>query len=193
MNEQALTLLSKEDISALVKGQVEEILAKSKTETVEMEKEKAGVLSQLTGFEVFGIPVGSAAAGGLTAMVISGVVDLAMKPVRTKLGTRLGDTALKALCAYAVNRWGEKFLGEDGKRAATIILTWEAFESLVPELVTKVQNLLPAPSGVTTPPGRTESWKKVVSDTKDTATKEESIGSGAGGGLEYYQRMGLFN
>ncbi len=159
MDIQEVTLLNDDKLNALVTGivpgQVENILADMgispapKDGIVEMEK--VGALDSITNMKVFDIPVGQAAVGGLTAMIISALADMAMKPVRQQLGTRMGDTALKAAAAYAVNRWGKDLLGKDATKAAVIILAWEAFESFVPEVTSFVHDKLPAPSGLTTP------------------------------------------
>jgi len=152
MEQPQVTLLSEDKMSALVNSQIEDILAKKESSlTPVAEMEKPGALDSLTSIKFMRVPIGQAAVGGITAMVLSSLVEMAMKPVRQQLGTRMGDTALKAVAAYAVNRWGKKMLGTDATKAAVIILAWEAFESFVPEVTTFVHDKLPAPSGLTTP------------------------------------------
>lgn len=150
MESQSLTLMDEAQVSDHIRSQIEEILAPKGPETVDMERVAA--LDSLANFKVFDIPIGQAAIGGITAMLVSSLADMAMKPVREQFGTRMGDTALKGLAAWAVNKWGKDYLGANATKAAVVILAWEAFESLVPEVTTWIHDKIPAPSGLTTPP-----------------------------------------
>lgn len=134
------------------------------------EMERAAILDSVADIKIFGVPIGQAAAGGLSAMVISALIDYVAKPVREKLGTRWGDAGLKAAAAWGVNKYLKGFMGKDATMAATIILSWEAFESAVPEITTWVYEQLPAPSGLTTPPGYSQPAQLPAGNTSTPMT-----------------------
>jgi hypothetical protein len=180
MEMQNVTVLSDSQISDMIKSEFKPYI--DSLEALDgLEMGKPAVLASVTNFKPFGLPFGDVAVGGLSAMTLSYAIDLAMKPVREKLGTRIGDGALKASAAYLANRWGAKLLGPGGAKAATFILTWEAFESLFPEVTTWVVDHLPAPTGATTSPD------KQITEYSPPAPPPASRGVGPiGGGVDYY-------
>ena len=182
---ESVTVLSDDQISGMIKSELQAYIDGQKVDAV-LEMEKPAVLASVTNFKPFGVPFGDVAVGGISAMTLSYAIDLAMKPIREKLGTRLGDGGLKAVAAYVANRWGAKLLGPGGAKAATFILTWEAFESLFPEVTTWVVKHLPSPTGLTTSPDK-QQIKEQIEEYLPPAPPPTTSGVGPiGGGVDYY-------
>jgi len=99
-----------------------EVTTLATTATAEMEATASGILSGVTRFEVMGLPLGSVAAGTGIAFVVDRLI-----------GTRLagwgplGNLAV----AFAVKRFGSKFLGSGVTDAAAFILVYEALADTI--------------------------------------------------------------
>lgn len=104
----------------------------------------AGIAKQITDVEIAGIPIGAAALGGVSALVLAEVTDAILVhriPTVPVLAIKGGEV-------YAMHRWGHKVFGAGGARIATYFLGYDFLRTLVP-METWIRNLVAKlPGGV---------------------------------------------
>lgn len=108
--------------------------------TANMEMSFGGIgstLDKVTSMQFAGIPLGEAAMGGVLAIVLDRIVIARLDPTN-----KWGSWANLA-AAFAVKKYGGKFLGNKTADAAALILTYEAIADYVTTLVNKVPFLAP--------------------------------------------------
>ncbi len=106
----------------------EDIKSKAEVEDEEKAKlEEAGVVSGLTGLEVWDIPVGQALVGGFTAVFASELIDGFL----INQGDMLKGV-VKLAGAGAAIKWGGRLLGSTGSKALAILLAYDGVRSLIP-------------------------------------------------------------
>ena len=76
---------------------------------------------------IAGIPVGAAATGALTAGLVDGVTGL----IEGVAGTTIPKWAMSGIGAFAVVKWGSKWLGNTAAQTAGLLLTYDAIQELV--------------------------------------------------------------
>ena len=89
-------------------------------------------LDKITGMQIAGIPLGEAAVGGALAIVADRLIIARIDP-QNKWGSwaNLG-------MAFAIKKFGSKFLGTKTADAAALILTYEAVADWVTQAMNKV-------------------------------------------------------
>ena len=110
------------------------VLADAPVETAEMEQ--AGFLKGLVGFEPMGVPLGRAVVGGGLAFLVDRVIVQRIDPTGAKLG-RIGQLGV----AWAVKKFGSKYLGSSAADAAALILAYDAIADMVEA---QLNRILPA-------------------------------------------------
>lgn len=104
----------------------------------------AGISKQITDVEIMGIPIGAAALGGASALVLAEVTDAILVhriPTVPVLFIKGGEV-------YAMHRWGHKVFGAGGARIATYFLGYDFLRTLVP-METWIRDLIAKlPGGV---------------------------------------------
>ncbi len=129
----------------------------SAKETPKAELSDAGVAN----FQVMGIPIGQAVAGGFVAVFATELVDgfLAKQNSYVRGAVKLG-------AAYAAVKWGKKipFVGETGAKAIALLIAFDAVRDFIP-IDTYAKNLATKISGTWTSAGLAQgssySYKKV--------------------------------
>lgn len=107
----------------------------------EMESGMSNTLDKITNMEVAGIPLGAAAVGGVTAIVLDRLILERFDPEH-----KYGPLVLLGM-AFAMDKWGKKFLGK-AATASALILTYEAIADYISLGIDKVWPK-PAPAPVT--------------------------------------------
>lgn len=87
-----------------------------------MAEERAGVLEGFTEMEVAGIPVGAAITGGVVAGFTDGVISLI--PIKAPA------ILVRGLAAWALVRWGSRFIGTKAAQVGALFITYDAVQSL---------------------------------------------------------------
>lgn len=87
-----------------------------------------GIAAKIQEAEVFGIPLGEAALGGGSALLVAEMTDVFLAPRMPTIPAAL----IKGGEAYAMSRWGHKVVGIGGARLGTLFLTWEAIRAAIP-------------------------------------------------------------
>lgn len=105
----------------------------------------AGTVGQVSGFEVWGIPVGQAAVGGFIAVMATELVDGFMSTQSVQM-----RGAVKLVTAGALVKWGGKFIGSTTGKAVALLMAFDAIRDLTPidswaaNLASKVTKKTPA-------------------------------------------------
>lgn len=118
-----------------IRQQIEEIGAESKKASVEQEPTKAelqqaGVLAPITQLEVFGIPLGQAGVGGITALAVSELVDAFITPPPE--GVPFTRVLVKGIAAFGINQWLGGVMGRDAARVAALFIGFDLLRDLLP-------------------------------------------------------------
>ena len=87
-----------------------------------MAEERAGVLEGFTEMEVAGIPIGAAITGGVVAGFADGIIS--MVPIKAPA------IIVRGLAAWALVRWGPRFLGTKAAQVGALFITYDAIQSL---------------------------------------------------------------
>lgn len=87
-----------------------------------------GIANRIREIDIAGIPIGEAALGGGSALVLAELTDGLLVP---RIPT-VPVVAIKAGETYAMHRWGHKALGAGGARVATLFLGYDTLRTLVP-------------------------------------------------------------
>lgn len=88
----------------------------------------AGIARKISEVEVAGIPLGEAALGGGSALVLAEVTDAMLLPRLLAVPV----FAVKGAEAFVMSRYGHKVVGAGGARVATLFLAYDAVRSLIP-------------------------------------------------------------
>lgn len=118
------------------------------TEAPKAHLEEAGVkgmLNQVSGFEVWGIPVGQAAAGGFIAVMATELVDgfMSKQDVKTR-------GIVKLVAAGAIVKFGGKYIGSTAGKAVALLMAFDAIRDLTPidawaaKAASKVTKVMPS-------------------------------------------------
>lgn len=86
-----------------------------------------GMFNSITNMEVWGIPVGQAAAGGFIAVLATELVDGFMS---TKSVQMRG--AVKLIAAGAIVKFGGKYIGSTAGKAVALLMAFDALRDLTP-------------------------------------------------------------
>lgn len=104
----------------------------------------AGIAKKISDIDIIGIPIGAAALGGGSALVLAELTDSILVP---RIPT-VPVLAIKGGEVYAMHRWGHKVLGAGGARIATYFLGYDFLRTLVP-METWIRDLIAKlPGGV---------------------------------------------
>lgn len=106
----------------------------------------AGIAERIRQVEIAGIPLGEAALGGGSALLLSELTDGLVAPHLPQVPV----AAIKGAEAFVMHRYGHKAIGAGGARVATLFLTYDAVRSLVP-LEDWVKKLVETITGVVQP------------------------------------------
>lgn len=87
-----------------------------------------GIANRIRDIDIAGIPIGAAALGGGSALVLAELTDGILVP---RIPT-VPVVAIKAGETYAMHKWGGKVVGADGARIATLFLGYDTLRTLVP-------------------------------------------------------------
>lgn len=88
----------------------------------------AGIAERIRDVQIAGIPLGEAALGGGSALLVSELTDGVLVPRIPQAPVAL----VKGAEAYVMSRWGHRVIGAGGARVATLFLTYDAVRSLIP-------------------------------------------------------------
>lgn len=92
---------------------------------------QAGILDRAMQFEILGIPLGKAAVGGFSAMLVSEIVDGVVGGAAT--AETLRKRGIVKLVVAGVNaRWGARMLGSQAAQIVTLLLTFDAIRDITP-------------------------------------------------------------
>lgn len=87
-----------------------------------MAEERAGVLEGFVEMEVVGIPVGAAIVGGVVAGFTDGILSLI--PIKAP------GILARGLAAWALVRWGSRWIGEKAAKTGALFITYDAVQEL---------------------------------------------------------------
>ncbi len=124
-----------------------------------------GFLKGITSFELGGIPVGAAAAGGAVAYVVDGLIDRFVPNVTGWMGNLLG--------AFVLVKFANKWIGNDVAKYASLFLVYEAVRDPIEGALSGVLGKagMKAPRGNFHRPGVLEQAGAVASGYYDTALR----------------------
>ncbi len=119
------------DMKAAIAELSDQVTAKEPDEVKTKEEvadlEQAAIAKSVTDMEVWGIPLGKAALGGLGAVVGSELVDGFMV---SQSNTTKGF--VKLIAAGSVYKFGKRWLGAGLASAITLVLAYDGIRSLLP-------------------------------------------------------------
>ena len=131
-----------------------------------------GIAEQIKGIEIAGIPLGEAALGGGSALVVSELTDVFIIP---RLGqTQIPGFVVKAGEALVMVKWGHKVIGADGARVAALFLGYEAVRSLIP-MEAWIRNAIRRVAGATAPEGVASSSRSSSSSPKGNGHQVDAM------------------
>jgi len=117
---------------------LEQIKNGNSDQTANMEMSFGGIgttLDKVTNMEVMGIPLGQAAMGGVLAILLDRIV---LGKLLAKYNSGTWGPIINLGVAFAVKKYGGKFLGNKTADATALILTYEAIADWVTLGVNKV-------------------------------------------------------
>lgn len=101
-----------------------------------------GVAKRISEITILDMPIGDAALGGATSLIIAELTDAL---VIVRLPT-VPVVAIKGAEAFLMSKYGHKLIGTQGARMGALFLTWEAIRALVP-IDTWISNLISSIAG----------------------------------------------
>ena len=114
---------------------------------------QAGMLAGLTKFEVAGIPIGAAAAGGALAFVVDYAFD-------RFLPTFTGSIA-NLVAAWAVMNFGSRWVGRDVAKYAATFLAYEAVRDMIEPPIARALGSIGGPPPIPPPPPVAQGYSAV--------------------------------
>ena len=118
--------------SAEVKASFGDIINTALRPTPKVEQNAtATAVASLEKVTIFGVPLGEAALGGTSALVVNEVVDLIAGKTGLKAAVPYANAVIEGFSAYACHRWLGRFIGQKGADVAAVLLTWDAINELI--------------------------------------------------------------
>ncbi len=114
-----------------------------------------GIAKRIQDIDIAGIPIGAAALGGGSALILSELTDGLLVP---RIPT-VPVVAIKAGETYAMHRWGHKAIGAGGARVATLFLGYDTLRTLIPiektikDIIAKIPGIPGAVAATSSNPG----------------------------------------
>lgn len=114
-----------------------------------------GIANKIREITIAGIPIGEAALGGGSALILSELTDGLLVP---RVPT-VPVVAIKAGETYAMHRWGHKAFGAGGARVATLFLGYDTLRTLIPiektikDIIAKIPGVPGAVAATSSNPG----------------------------------------
>lgn len=119
-------ILTKEELSAELKTVLDELGKRLDAIEKQAQEVEQRQLAGITGFQIAGIPVGSAAVGGFIALLTSEVIDGLLA------GRNVPEAFAKLIGAWAVKQWGSRWVGAEAAADAAKFLAFDAVRSFIP-------------------------------------------------------------
>ena len=130
----------------------------------------AGTMDKITDWKIADIPVGAAVVGGVAGVFITELTDGLCVKFNIKSPYVAG--AIKLGEAFAVVKFGKKFIGKDTANIIALLITFDAIvNNFVPQVFNGINGFTNKLTGVTTTAGLSPKYNTAVLGFKGNVTK----------------------